>query len=272
MVMRKSEPSVHSLMTGKGNILTWQRVPASHIRFKRLQEETSFLLGYAIFYIILGYGIGILIQHYPMPMLGATQFNQDAWYSILFKIFFLLVVPTFIYFGQWKYKIKDLLLGLQFNTRTVVATLGMMALGFFLNASHLSKISSQFQDHPDAYFRVLVAVMLPLFTAGIPEELFFRGYMQTRLEKKWNRVVAILLTSLLFMAWHLPSRYLLSRGVEGQAGHFDQVLLQTGLPVFIISLIFGFHWSRYRNIVLLVLTHWAVDILPSVSSFFKIPF
>jgi membrane protease YdiL (CAAX protease family) len=117
-----------------------------------------------------------------------------------------------------------------------------------------------------------VGVILPLLTAGIPEEFFFRGYLQTRLEKRWNRVSAILLTSLLFMAWHLPSRYLLSHGVEGQAGHFDQVLLHTGLPVFIISLIFGFHWSRYRNIVLLVLTHWAVDILPSVSSYLKIPF
>ena len=81
-----------------------------------------------------------------------------------------------------------------------------------------------------------------------------------------------MITSILFTAWHLPSRYLLSQGVEGQAGHFDQVLLHTGVPVFIISLIFGFHWSRYRNIVLLVLTHWAVDILPSVSSYLKVPF
>ncbi|HLO81182.1 MAG TPA: type II CAAX endopeptidase family protein [Chitinophagaceae bacterium] len=255
-----------------GNILTWQRVPARDIRFKRLEEETSFLLGYAIFYIFLGYGIGVLIQNYPQPLMGATQFNQDAWYSILFKIFFLLIVPSFIYFGWWKYKLRDLLLGIRPGFSTVVATIVMMLLGFFLNASHLSKISAHYHEHPDAFLRVFIGVMMPLFTAGIPEELFFRGYLQTRLEKKWNRLFAILLTSILFMAWHLPSRYLLSRGIEGQAGHFDQVLLQTGLPVFIISLIFGFHWSRYRNIVLLVLTHWAVDVLPSVSSFLKIPF
>jgi membrane protease YdiL (CAAX protease family) len=259
-------------MPREGNILTWQRVPATDIRFKRLEEETSFLLGYAIIYIMLGYGIGMLIRYYPMPMMGATQFNQDAWYSILYKIFFLLIVPSIIFFVWWKYKLRDLLLGIKPGFSTILATMVMMALGFFLNASHLSKIGTHYHDHPDAAFRVFLGVSMPLFTAGIPEEFFFRGYLQTRLEKRWNRVSAILLTSILFMAWHLPSRYLLSNGIEGQAGHFDQVLLHTGLPVFIISLIFGFHWSRYRNIVLLVLTHWAVDILPAVSSFLKIPF
>jgi uncharacterized protein len=259
-------------MPREGNILIWQRLPATDIRFKRLEEEISFLLGYAIIYVILGYGIGMLIRYFPLPMMGATQFNQDAWYAILFKIFFLLTVPAFVYFGLWKYRMKDLLLGIKLNMRSVLATIVMMVFGFFLNASHLSKISAHFHEHPDALLRVAVGVIMPLFTAGIPEEFFFRGYLQTRLEKKWSRLPAIVLTSILFTAWHLPSRYLLSQGVEGQAGHFDQVLLHTGLPVFVISLIFGFHWSRYRNIVLLVLTHWAVDILPSVSSYLKIPF
>ncbi len=270
--MGRSEPSVHSQMPREQNILTWQRVPARDIRFKRLEEETSFLLGYAIIYIILGYGIAMLIQYYPLPIMGATQFNQDAWYTFLFKIFFLLIVPAVVYFGWWKYKLKDLLLGIRPGLKSVLATIVMMTLGFFLNASHLSKINAHYGEHPDAFFRVFVGVIMPLFMAGIPEEFFFRGYLQTRLEKKWNRLFAIVLTSVLFTAWHLPSRYLLSTGIEGQAGHFDEVLLHTGLPVFIISLIFGIHWSRYRNIVLLVLTHWAVDILPSVSSYLKIPF
>jgi membrane protease YdiL (CAAX protease family) len=191
-------------MPQKENILTWQRVPAHRIQFKRLDEEISFLL----------------------------------------------MLPTLVYFGLWKYSMKDLLLGIRPTRGTILSTILMMGLGFFLNASHLGKISAHYHDQPDAMLRVVVGVIIPLFTAGIPEEFFFRGYLQTRLEKKWNRVFAILLTSVLFTAWHLPSRYLLAQGVEGQAGHFDQVLLHTGLPVLVISLIFGFHWSRYRNIVL----------------------
>jgi hypothetical protein len=42
--MRDSEPYVHSYMPQKENILTWQRVPAHRIQFKRLDEEISFLL------------------------------------------------------------------------------------------------------------------------------------------------------------------------------------------------------------------------------------
>jgi hypothetical protein len=51
----------------KDSILTWQRVPASDIRFKKLEEEISFHLEYAIIYEVLKYGIGVLIRYFPMP-------------------------------------------------------------------------------------------------------------------------------------------------------------------------------------------------------------
>jgi len=35
-------------------------------------------------------------------------------------------------------------------------------------------------------------------------------------------------------------------------------------------LYFGWHWARYRNLPLLICAHWAIDILPSLSSFFGI--
>jgi membrane protease YdiL (CAAX protease family) len=255
-----------------GNFFNWQRIPAGVIQFKSLDKETRFLLAYAVLYIISGYLSGLLILWHPMPIMGATQFNQDFWYSIVFKILLLLVVPGLIYFFLWKYTIQKLLLGISPTVSNTVATAIMVILGFFLNASHLPKIIEAAGHFPDAGIRLLVGVIMPLVTAALPEELYFRGYLQTRLEQKWGRVVAILLSSVLFTAWHLPSRYLLSSGVEGQAGDFAGVLLQTGLPVFIIGIIFGIHWSRYRNIILLILTHWAIDILPSVSSYFKIRF
>jgi hypothetical protein len=39
----------------------WQRVPASQIEFKAINRETSFLLRYALFYIIAGYALGLVI-------------------------------------------------------------------------------------------------------------------------------------------------------------------------------------------------------------------
>jgi uncharacterized protein len=252
--------------------LQWQRVPVSQIDFMDINKETTFLLRYAIVYIVAGYLLGLVIFHYPMPILGATQFNQDVWYSMIFKIFLLLIIPSYIYFIRWQYKLQSLLFGLAPTVKNSIATILMVVLGFFLNASHLETIQESFNNFQDAPLRLTLGIIMPLFTAAIPEEFFFRGYLQTRLEKKWNRPFAIVLSSLLFTAWHLPSRFLLSKGVEGQAGDWGQVILQTGLPVFIVGLIFAFHWSRYRNIILLVLTHWAIDILPALSSYFKIPY
>jgi uncharacterized protein len=254
------------------NYITWQRVPAGSIKFKALDKEISILLGYSVFYIIAAYFTGLAILNSPSPILGAVDFNQDAWYSLLFKIFLLLFVPSVIFFFIWKYELKDLLLGLKPSIKNISATILMVAIGFFLNSSKLKPIQENFSNFPDAPLRLLMGIIMPLFTAGIPEELFFRGYLQTRLEIKWNRLAAILVSTTLFAAWHLPSRFLLSQGAEGQAGNWGSVIIHTGIPVFIVGLVLSLHWSRYRNIVLLVLTHWAVDILPSIGSYFKIPF
>ena len=254
------------------NYITWQRIPAGSIQFKSLDKEITVLFGYAIFYIIAAYFTGLAILNFPSPILGAVDFNQDVWYSLIYKIFLLLIVPSAIFFFVWKYELKDLLLGLKPSVKNISATVLMVAIGFFLNSSKLKPIQDSFSIFADAPLRLLMGVMMPLFTAGIPEELFFRGYLQTRLEKKWNRLAAILVSTILFAAWHLPSRYLLSQGAEGQAGDWGSVIIHTGIPVFIVGLIFSLHWIRYRNMVLLILTHWAIDILPSVGSYFKIPF
>lgn len=230
------------------------------------------LLSYSILYIIAGYVLGLVIAYFPAPILGATQFNQDLWYSGIFKILLLLIIPGYIYFIRWNYLVKDLTLGLKPSVKNFLAIALMVALGFFLNASHLKPLENTIYTFSDATLRLALGIIMPLFTAALPEELFFRGYLQTRLEKKWNRISAALVATLLFTAWHLPSRYLLSTGVEGQAGDWADVILKTGVPVFIIGFIFALHWSRYRNIILLILTHWAADILPALSSYFKIPF
>lgn len=251
-------------------IITRQRVPASSIYFKSLHKEIRILLAYAIFYIIAAYLTAIAIREFPLPLLGSHYFIQDLWYSLVFKIILLLLVPGIVYFFIWKYRFKDLLLGLKPTAANILLTILFVLAGFFLNTGHIKSLSANIPLFTDAHLRIFMGVMMPLFIAAIPEELFFRGYLQTRLEKKWNRLSAIILTNILFAAWHLPSRYLLSEGVEGLSGDLSQVLLHTGLPVFIVGVIFSFHWSRARNIILLILTHWAIDILPSLSGYFNI--
>lgn len=148
-------------------------------------------------------------------------------------------------------------------TLAVVAALAVLP-----NLGHVHAIQ-QAVARQDGAMVLLVgaATVVPLLCAALPEEIVFRGLLQTRLEAVLGRVPALVLASLLFTLWHLPTRYLLSSGVEGTAGDLGSVLLGTGLPVFLVGLIFGWAWDRWRSLPHLVLAHWAVDLLPSISSF-----
>lgn len=250
--------------------ITWQRIPADQIGFKNLEQESRTLILYSLFYILLAFGVGNLIIHFPQPILGAKEFVQDFWYAAVFKFSFLFILPSLIFFKRWKYGIQDLLFGLKPKIEMVINGALLITIDFLLNIRHISRVSEAMPSFEDAEFRLILGIVIPLLIAGLPEELFFRGMLQTRLEKLWNTPIAILVSGLLFTAWHLPSRYLLANGVEGQAGDWVSILLGTGLPVFLVSCFFGWHWARYRNLPLLIGVHWAIDILPSLSSFFGV--
>lgn len=248
--------------------LKWQRISAKEIDFQNLDQESRFLILYSIFYVLLAIGIGQLILDFPLPILNAKDFIQDFWYAVVFKFTFLLLLPSLIFFTRWKYGFQDLLFGLKPNTGMMVKGAFLVLMGFLMNTRHISRIAEAMPNFEDSELRLLLGTILPLLIAGLPEELFFRGMLQTRLEKLWNTPLAILVSGLLFTAWHLPSRFFLANGVEGQAGDLISVLIGTGIPVFLVSCFFGWHWARYRNLPLLILVHWAIDILPSLSSFF----
>lgn len=257
-------------MKTKFTFFGWQRVKAEAIPFKNLNSESRVLILYSIFYIFLAFVCGKLILHFPMPILGAKDFIQDVWYAVVFKFAFLLLIPSILFFSIWKYKIQDLVLGLKPTGAMLMKGALLISVGFFLNTRHIPRIAESMSSFEDSELRFFLGIVFPLLIAGLPEEFFFRGMLQTRLEKRWNTTLAILVSGLLFTAWHLPSRFLLANGVEGQAGDLASVLLGTGVPVFVISCFFGWHWARYRNLPVLILAHWAVDLLPSLSSFFGV--
>jgi len=255
------------------NWLTWQRIPVSQIPLREPKRELAVLLAYACFYVALGYATGLLIKAHPLPLMGASYFTQDAWYVFLFKIGGLLILPLIIFY-RWGYRARDLLLDWRWAPRTITITVLAFLFGVVVNANRFVEIggaSVQFA-RGDYWLRVGVGMMMVLFTAGLPEEIFFRGLLQTRLEVLAGRFPAIVVSNLIFMAWHLPSRYLLATGPAGKVGDFISVLLGTGLPVFVVGVIFGWLWDRYRRLIPLMALHWGGDVLPSASSMLRLPF
>jgi membrane protease YdiL (CAAX protease family) len=247
----------------------WQRVSVHEFRIKRPKTETAIVSAYAVFYIFAAVIIGYLIKHRPLPILNSASFITDVWYALVFKIGLLLIVPVIWFFLQG-YHIQDLLPDWKLQLKSAMWIIVAYMAGLSLNLlqghfDYISEAATHFSAGNLA-LRIALGVVLPLFMAGIPEEVVYRGGLQTRLELLFGRVAAICITVLLFTAWHLPTRFLLSQGVEGRAGDLGSVLLGTGVPVLMVGLIFGLLWDRYRSLPSLIAFHWGIDTLPTVIS------
>ncbi len=275
------------MLAAMWRLITWQRVPARGLRLRQPGLEAALLLGYATVYVGFSWLTGLEIRANPRPILGATSFTSDAFYVLGFKLTALLLVPL-LGFRLLGYRLRAIVpdgladaggvhtperarWGLRARDWLVAAL--ALAVGALLNARHFGPILTAAQGFtlPALAGRVALGLAIPLFTAALPEEIVYRGLLQTRLEAVAGRIVAVIGTALLFTAWHLPSRFLLATGVEGRAGDFASVVMGTGLPVFVIGLVFGLLYDRYRRLVPLIAAHWGIDAVVGVAAMLRLP-
>lgn len=95
---------------------------------------------------------------------------------------------------------------------------------------------------------VAPAWVFTFFAVALPEEIFFRGWMQNLLERRLGRTTALLLTACLFGLAHFNKR----------AAHFNwkYVLLAAVAGIF-----YGRAWRTDRRIGASAITHATVDTL-----------
>lgn len=254
------------------NFFNRQRLPTADIHIRNPARELRVVLGFAAAYVLAAVLTGLVMRAWPHPIAGATYLTSDFTYVAFFKIGLLLVVPL-VAIHRAGYRVGDLLLGWRPTPGAIARVVALFAFGVFVNASKLTPISvvASALAPTEGVLRIGVGSVLVFFTAALPEELVYRWALQTRIERLWGRLPALLLAAVFFTAWHLPTRYLLASGAEGSAGDLASVLLGTGLPVFIVGLIFGWAWDRWRNLPALVALHWGIDTLPSIASFLQLP-
>ena len=252
--------------------LGFQRVPIAAIRIDEPRREARFWLGYCTFYFFAAILTGCVIRTWRMPFWRAESLTQDVTYIFFFKLLLLLAIPLIAY-RRMGYRIADLTPGWRFSAGSLTRIAIGFAIGFGVNLGHLKWQAAARGNFSENEFlaRVALGPVLAFLMAGFPEEFVFRGMLQTRLEAVRGRIVAILLTALLFTAWHIPPRYFNASGVEGEAGNLSSVMLGTGAPVFIAGLILGLLWDRYRSFWVLVAAHTGVDTLPIITSLLGIP-
>jgi membrane protease YdiL (CAAX protease family) len=119
-----------------------------------------------------------------------------------------------------------------------------IALGLTLGFLHLHAYI------PSASY-VVLAWIFTFFFIAVPEELFFRGWLQNLLERRIGPRWSLAVTAVLFGASHFNKR----------AAHFNwrYVLLATLAGIF-----YGRAWRQQRRVGASAVTHSSVDTLWSV--------
>jgi len=101
------------------------------------------------------------------------------------------------------------------------------------------------------FARIAGAWVFTFFFIAIPEELFFRGWLQNLLERRMGRIPALLLTAALFGLSHFNKRAVLS--------NWRYVLLAAVAGVF-----YGRAWRQERRVGASAITHATVDAIWSL--------
>ena len=149
------------------------------------------------------------------------------------------------------FKTRNIWKSLIFGFLFFVILDGLASLGFYLL---IYVFTSQI---PVQSYNVLPFILtMPFMTlcVGISEEGLFRGYMQTHLERFYSSKQAILIQAILFGVWHF---------VWG-LNPFDPVYMLSYVGItFLIGLLFGYFYSKTRNLAPLVFAHGLFDSVPA---------
>jgi uncharacterized protein len=141
--------------------------------------------------------------------------------------------------NDWKTGLRELLL-----FAPIVLILGL-ALGFVHPHANYTKTNFPAPNIPVPWNFVLTWLGIFVFVA-IPEELFFRGWVQNLLERRIGRYAALVVASILFGLSHFNKR----------SAHFNwrYVLLASIAGIF-----YGRAWRERRRLPASTITHTCVD-------------
>ena len=138
-------------------------------------------------------------------------------------------------------RFKDLGIGLR---EAAIYTPIALALGLTLGFLHLHRVWP-------GLWAISTAWLFTFFFVAVPEELFFRGWLQNLLEKRVGRYGALLLTACLFGLAHFNKRT--------TSFNWRYVLLAAIAGIF-----YGRAWRAQRRVGASAITHATVDAIWSI--------
>jgi membrane protease YdiL (CAAX protease family) len=181
-----------------------------------LSDEVAFYISRCVIWIALALLFIYTRQIEKQPLLLWQEKKYSVTYYILSVISTLLVIVAVL----------------------IVFSIIWISLGFKKDSESLNKIVEVLRHN---HFLILLTCL----TAGMVEELVFRGYILPRLQLLFNKTyVSVIISSVIF-------------GLI----HFGYGTTINVIGPFIIGLVFAIHYYKYRNIKILMICHFLWDFL-----------
>jgi membrane protease YdiL (CAAX protease family) len=220
-----------------------------------LKTKPSIIAAGILLSVLLYILISLVRTKFLTPS-GITANENSFFFSRLILWFYLLLIYVYV----WKVEKQNFLLWSEKRSSALFYIVSIIAImtGIVLLAGVLHKIESYYGWNNSDKLKVMLRLLwknkvLLLFTtlsAGIIEELLFRGYLMPRLQLLLKRAwLTIIISSLIFGLSHYSY------------GSLSQMIN----PLF-IGLIFAWHYQKYRNIKVLMICHFLIDLISVLTT------
>lgn len=168
----------------------------------------------------------------------------SIWISLLLLFLYSQKIEKkpFLLWPETKYSFPDFAIAL-FKT-FVKLFIAVYFTGLLIMLFKITAESAVLQKALALFKKSYILLFFTCVTAGITEELIFRGYLMPRLELLFkNKILAIVISSVLFGLLHIGYGTLLN--VIG--------------PI-VIGLVFAIQYEKYKNIKILIICHFLWDL------------
>lgn len=200
----------------------------------------------------------------PIPFFTAIQlFHLNGLPAYFLQLALYLLFYLLAFWGLKRERIS-----LAITARKLLETIGCLLVSWllfvlFLHISGIAKLPEEIQTLINApAWKIGAQILSTWFFVGMAEDLLFRGYFLasfqryfTRGENRRRTITAILITSIFFSLWHLPSRIIWI--VSGEAN--IPLLLLSLFVLFILGIGYAYLFIRTQNILLVGLVHGLMD-------------
>ena len=120
-----------------------------------------------------------------------------------------------------------------------------LVLGFLIKLGKININNSRLEEIIQILRNNKYLLIFATLTAGVTEELIFRGYLIPRLQQLIKNKYLIIFLSALFFG----------------IAHVEYQSITKMIITFVIGLMFGTHYYKYRNIKILIISHFIWDLI-----------